>query len=95
MDTFRTKDSSCNGSAVLINQSAPPVMVGICSSNSFGIIPPAHHELISANSIELNAGASLSDDSGVPLTTNSSISSGDSFRLGICKFEMEVSRQNL
>lgn len=49
------------------------------------------HELVSANSIELNAAASLSDDSGVPLTTNSSISSGDSYRIGMCKFEIEVS----
>lgn len=64
----------------------------ICSSDSFSIMPPPHHELVSANSIELNAAASLSDDSGVPLTTNSSISSGDSYRLGMCKFEIEVSR---
>jgi len=63
----------------------------ICSSDSFSIMPPPHHELVSANSIELNAAASLSDDSGVPLTTNSSISSGDSYRLGMCKFEIEVS----
>lgn len=62
----------------------------ICSSDSFSIMPPPHHELVSANSIELNAAASLSDDSGVPLTTNSSISSGDSYRLGMCKFEIEV-----
>nr|NP_001259662.1 suppressor of cytokine signaling at 16D, isoform B [Drosophila melanogaster]AGB95504.1 suppressor of cytokine signaling at 16D, isoform B [Drosophila melanogaster] len=62
----------------------------ICSSDSFSIMPPPHHELVSANSIELNAAASLSDDSGVPLTTNSSISSGDSYRLGMCKFEIEM-----
>ncbi|BFG02417.1 uncharacterized protein DMAD_01923 [Drosophila madeirensis] len=62
----------------------------ICSSDSFSIMPPPHHELVSANSIELNAAASLSDDSGVPLTTNSSISSGDSYRIGMCKFEIEM-----
>lgn len=71
----------------------------VCSSDSFSIfLPPHHHDhnhhhnhLTSANSIELNAAASLSDDSGVPLTTNSSISSGDSYRLGMCKFESDVS----
>ncbi|XP_034489909.1 putative uncharacterized protein DDB_G0277255 isoform X2 [Drosophila innubila] len=71
------------------------VTVSICSSDSFSSMmpPPAtqrDHELVSANSIELNAAASLSDDSGVPLTTNSSISSGDSYRIGMCKFEIEM-----
>lgn len=71
------------------------VNVSICNSDSFSSVmpPPAtqrDHELVSANSIELNAAASLSDDSGVPLTTNSSISSGDSYRIGMCKFEIEV-----
>lgn len=47
------------------------------------------HHLVSTNSFELNAATSLSDDSGVPLT-NSSISSGDSYRLGLCKLELEV-----
>lgn len=69
-------------------------MTGICSSDSFSLIPPLqqqqHNEMVSANSIDLNAAASLSDDSGVPLTTNSSISSGDSYRMGMCKFEIEV-----
>lgn len=55
---------------------------------NFCLIP--HHEQISANSLELNAVTSLSDDSGIP-QTNSSISSGDSYKLGICKFEMGVS----
>jgi len=73
------------------------VTVSICSSDSFSsMMPPPttqrDHELVSANSIELNAAASLSDDSGVPLTTNSSISSGDSYRIGMCKFEIEVSK---
>lgn len=55
---------------------------------NFCLIP--HQEQISANSLELNAVTSLSDDSGIP-QTNSSISSGDSYKLGICKFEMGVS----
>lgn len=67
-----------------------PVIAGICSSDSFSMFPSHHHDLTSTNSIELNAAASLSDDSGVPLTTNSSISSGDSYRLGLCKFDIEV-----
>ncbi|XP_005184946.2 putative uncharacterized protein DDB_G0282133 isoform X1 [Musca domestica] len=67
-----------------------PVIAGICSSDSFSMFPSHHHDLTSTNSIELNAAASLSDDSGVPLTTNSSISSGDSYRLGLCKFDIEI-----
>lgn len=47
------------------------------------------HQLVSTNSFELNAGTSLSEDSGLP-HTNSSISSGDSIRVGLCKFEFEV-----
>lgn len=48
------------------------------------------HQLISTNSFEFNAATtSLSEDSGLP-HTNSSISSGDSSRLGLCKFEFEV-----
>lgn len=62
------------------------------------ISPPAaishsQHQLNSGNSFELNGGvttSSLSEDSGLPLTTNSSISSGDSTRMGLCKFEFEV-----
>lgn len=46
------------------------------------------HQLVSTNSFELN-GASLSEDSGLP-HTNSSISSGDSLRVGLCRFEFEV-----
>lgn len=83
MDSLiKSKDSTCNSSATVI--------AGICSSDSFSIFPSHHHDLTSTNSIELNAAASLSDDSGVPLTTNSSISSGDSYRLGLCKFDIEV-----
>lgn len=58
--------------------------------------PPAishsQHQLNSGNSFELNGvtTSSLSEDSGLPLTTNSSISSGDSTRMGLCKFEFEV-----
>ncbi|XP_065363424.1 uncharacterized protein DDB_G0283357 isoform X1 [Calliphora vicina] len=80
----KIKDSCCNSSATA------SVIASICSSESFSIFPPHHHDLASANSIELNAAASLSDDSGVPLTTNSSISSGDSYRLGLCKFDIEI-----
>lgn len=50
------------------------------------------HQLISANSFELNGmtTSSLSEDSGLPQTTNSSISSGDSSRFGLCKSAFEV-----
>lgn len=60
------------------------------------ISPPAishsQHQLNSGNSFELSGvtTSSLSEDSGLPLTTNSSISSGDSTRMGLCKFEFEV-----
>lgn len=54
---------------------------------------PQQHQLVSTNSFELNGmtSSSLSDDSGLPLTTNSSISSGDSSRFGLCKSAFEVS----
>ncbi|EDW62477.2 uncharacterized protein Socs16D [Drosophila virilis] len=85
----------CNGNSNCTGSTTNGVSVSICSSDSFSSMmpPPAtprDHELVSANSIELNAAASLSDDSGVPLTTNSSISSGDSYRIGMCKFEIEM-----
>lgn len=50
------------------------------------------HQLISANSFEQNGmtTSSLSEDSGLPATTNSSISSGDSSRFGMCKSAFEV-----
>lgn len=50
------------------------------------------HQLVSANSFELNGmtTSSLSEDSGLPPTTNSSISSGDSSRFGMCKSAFEV-----
>lgn len=54
------------------------------SSNSY-FLP----QLVSTNSFELNTGTSLSDDSGIPQTTNSSISSGSSGGK-LCKFEFEV-----
>lgn len=47
------------------------------------------HQLVSTNSFELNGATSLSEDSGLP-HTNSSISSGDSLRVGLCRFEFEV-----
>lgn len=85
---------NCNDTlvpSVILNSTA--AIINLCNSDSFGMIA-SNHELISANSIELNAATSLSDDSGVPLTTNSSISSGDSYRLGICKFEMELAESD-
>lgn len=50
------------------------------------------HQLVSANSFELNGmtTSSLSEDSGLPPTTNNSISSGDSSRFGLCKSAFEV-----
>lgn len=59
----------------------------LCNGDNYN--SPQSHHLVSTNSFELNAATSLSDDSGVPLT-NSSISSGDSYRLGLCKFELEL-----
>lgn len=58
-------------------------------------ISHSQNQLNSGNSFELNGvtTSSLSEDSGLPLTTNSSISSGDSTRMGICKFEFEVKYQ--
>lgn len=55
-------------------------------------VAPVQYQLNSGNSFEMNGvtTSSLSEDSGLPLTTNSSISSGDSTRMGICKFEFEV-----
>lgn len=56
------------------------------------VAPSIQYQLNSGNSFEMNGvtSLSLSEDSGLPLTTNSSISSGDSTRMGICKFEFEV-----
>lgn len=56
-------------------------------------ISHSQSQLNGGNSFELNGvtTSSLSEDSGLPLTTNSSISSGDSTRMGMCKFEFEVS----
>lgn len=50
----------------------------------------SQHHLVSTNSFELNTATSLSEDSGIP-HTNSSISSSGSSRIGLCKFEFEVS----
>lgn len=50
------------------------------------------HQLVSNNSFELGAvTTSLSDDSGLP-HTNSSISSGDSSRMGLCKIEVNFDK---
>lgn len=86
MDTATKHKDNTNCSISLVASA----VATICSSDSLSMFPPPPHDVVSANSIELNAAASLSDDSGVPLTTNSSISSGDSYRLGMCKFEIEV-----
>ncbi|XP_037939666.1 uncharacterized protein LOC119672634 [Teleopsis dalmanni] len=53
------------------------------------MVAPTQHELVNINNSEFNTAASLSDDSGVPLTTNNSISSGGSYRLST-KLEIEV-----
>lgn len=55
--------------------------------------PQQQYHLTSTNSFELNVitSSSLSEDSGLPPTANSSISSGDSTRMGFCRFEFEVS----
>lgn len=48
------------------------------------------HQLVSNNSFELNVvTSSISEDSGLP-HTNCSISSGDSSRMGLCKFEVNA-----
>jgi len=70
-----------------------PGVMKISSNESFTLIAPSN-ELINANNSDMNAAASLSDDSGVPLTTNSSISSGDSYKLEMCKFGTEVNKSN-
>ncbi|XP_055304148.1 putative uncharacterized protein DDB_G0277255 [Sitodiplosis mosellana] len=59
-------------------------------------ISHSQHQLNSGNSFELNGvtTSSLSEDSGLPLTTNSSISSGDSTRMGLCKFEFELAAES-
>lgn len=62
-------------------------------SNNVDISSHAAHQLASANSFELNVGTSLSEDSGLP-HTNSSISSGDSYRVGLCKFEYELAESD-
>ncbi|XP_073835120.1 suppressor of Cytokine Signaling at 16D isoform X2 [Musca autumnalis] len=86
----KTMDSTVKNKDSTSAPGTTSVIAGICSSDSFSMFPSHHHDLTSTNSIELNAAASLSDDSGVPLTTNSSISSGDSYRLGLCKFDIEI-----
>ncbi|XP_017467369.1 PREDICTED: uncharacterized protein DDB_G0283357 [Rhagoletis zephyria] len=96
MDTaIKIEDSNCNvhQSSAFNNSSSISAILQMCQSscNDYAGILPAHpHDIISVNSVELNAQTSLSDDSGVPLTTNSSISSGDSYRMGLCRHEVEI-----
>ncbi|KAG4068779.1 hypothetical protein HA402_002470 [Bradysia odoriphaga] len=53
------------------------------------------HQLVSTNSFELNTGTSISENSDSGLAhTNSSISSGDSIRIGLCKFEFELAESD-
>lgn len=63
------------------------------SNSNLGDTSSSHtHQLVSTNSFELNTGTSISENSDSGLAqTNSSISSGDSIRIGLCKFEFEVS----
>lgn len=67
------------------------LLMKLSSSESYNTSngpPNQSHQLVSNNSFELNAvTTSISEDSGLP-HTNSSISSGDSSRMGLCKFEV-------
>uniref|UniRef100_W8C688 Suppressor of cytokine signaling 7 n=1 Tax=Ceratitis capitata TaxID=7213 RepID=W8C688_CERCA len=91
--TSKDEDSNCNFSTPsFANSSAVSSILQMCQSSCsdyVGVLPPPI-DMASVNSVELNAQTSLSDDSGVPLTTNSSISSGDSYRMGLCKHELEI-----
>ncbi|KAJ6637482.1 Suppressor of cytokine signaling 7 [Pseudolycoriella hygida] len=70
------------------------------SNSNLGLIPgdtsSSHtHQLVSTNSFELNTGTSISENSDSGLAhTNSSISSGDSIRIGLCKFEFELAESD-
>lgn len=80
---------------LLVKHSCDAHATPLISSTSIGLQPThSQHQLPSGNSFELNGvtTSSLSEDSGLPLTTNSSISSGDSTRMGLCKFEFEVTQ---
>ncbi|XP_054086492.1 metacaspase-3 isoform X5 [Zeugodacus cucurbitae] len=95
MDTvIRDEDSNYNmATSASNNSSAVSTILQMCQSTCtdyVGVLPPPHIDMVSVNSVELNAQTSLSDDSGVPLTTNSSISSGDSYRMGLCKHEIDI-----
>lgn len=64
---------------------------GECDATDEFILKMAHssNNLFPGNSFELNS-ATLSDDSGFVPHTNSSISSGSSRGVGLCRFEFEV-----
>lgn len=83
-----------NHHLLLVRHAAIEIISPAPPSISVATISHSQHQLNSGNSFEMNGGvSSLSEDSGLPLTTNSSISSGDSTRIsgGLgCKFEFEV-----
>lgn len=86
----------------LMEPSFEPFNILLRNSNSnLGLIAVDNnssqaHQLVSTNSFELNTGTSISENSDSGLAhTNSSISSGDSIRIGLCKFEFEVSHAML
>lgn len=85
------KASSSNLGSML----APSSSTETNSSTSSSSQQQQPHQLVSTNSFELTGTTttSLSEDSGLP-HTNSSISSGDSIRVGLCRFEFEVSAAN-
>uniref|UniRef100_A0A034VYJ6 Suppressor of cytokine signaling 7 n=1 Tax=Bactrocera dorsalis TaxID=27457 RepID=A0A034VYJ6_BACDO len=91
---IRDEDSNHNmATSASNNSSAVSTILQMCQSSCtdyVGVLPPPHIDMVSVNSVELNAQTSLSDDSGVPLTTNSSISSGDSYRMGLCKHDIDI-----
>ncbi|XP_011213438.2 uncharacterized protein LOC105233158 isoform X2 [Bactrocera dorsalis] len=91
---IRDEDSNHNmATSASNNSSAVSTILQMCQSSCtdyVGVLPPPHIDMVSVSSVELNAQTSLSDDSGVPLTTNSSISSGDSYRMGLCKHDIDI-----
>lgn len=80
---LQLKGTSCSDVANLTN-------LHMTLSTSDGIVQLSH-EVFGVNSIDLTAITTYSDDNEIPLTTNSSISSGDSFTVGIAKLEAGVS----
>lgn len=80
----------CNSAFGPVSFGSGNLLMKLSSTESYTSNGPQNqsHQLVSNNSFELNAvTTSLSEDSGLP-HTNSSISSGDSSRMGLCKFEV-------